>query len=102
MTLAIALPRGSAIATPTKRRVAPASSKPTTRNGRVSPVARNLPLEPLRRFQASGNTYLTGLTPRQQTAALWRLSTTHYEREMRHAQATNQEANHTSQRQAKA
>jgi len=30
----------------------------------------------LRRFQASSNTYPNGLTPRQQTAALWRLSTT--------------------------
>src|SRR5471032_135526 len=42
--------------------------------------------------QASSNTYPNGLTPRQQTAALWRLSTTHYEKEMRHAQETKQAA----------
>ena len=36
----------------------------------------HLPLGSLRRFQASSNTYPNGLTPRQQTAALWRLCTT--------------------------
>src|ERR1700693_4695631 len=35
-----ALPRGSAIATPSKRRAAPASNKPIARNGGVSSVAR--------------------------------------------------------------
>src|ERR1700737_3855364 len=34
----------------------------------------------LRRPQASSNTYPNGLTPRQQTAALWRLCTTFNER----------------------
>src|SRR6202049_2711855 len=34
----------------------------------------------LRRPQASSNTYPNGLTPRQQTAALWRLCTTFDER----------------------
>src|ERR1700686_2061801 len=38
--------------------------------------ARIYPLGPLRRPQASSNTYPNGLTPRQQTAALWRLCTT--------------------------
>jgi hypothetical protein len=37
-------------------------------------------LESLRRLQASSNTYPTGSTPRQQRAALRRLSTTFYER----------------------
>ena len=36
----------------------------------------HLPLGPLRRLQASSNTYPNGLTPRQQTAALRRLCTT--------------------------
>ena len=40
------------------------------------PVARIYPLGPLRRPQASSNTYPNGLTPRQQTAALQRLCTT--------------------------
>lgn len=56
-----------------------AGSTTTARNGRVSPVARTLPLRSLRRPQASSNTYPTGLTPLQQRAALWRLSTTLYE-----------------------
>ena len=46
----------------------------TTREG-VSRCS-HLPLGSLRRFQASSNTYPNGLTPRQQTAALWRLCTT--------------------------
>src|SRR5438093_13285619 len=36
----------------------------------------HLPLGPLRRPQASSNTYPNGLTPRQQIAALWRVCTT--------------------------
>src|ERR1700726_5025671 len=42
--------------------------------------ARIYPLGPLRRPQASSNTYPNGLTPRQQTAALQRLCTTFDER----------------------
>src|SRR6202140_3147810 len=38
--------------------------------------ARIYPLGPLRRPQASSNTYPNGLTPRQQRTALWRLCTT--------------------------
>ena len=59
MALAIeALPRGSAIATPSKRRAALASNKPTAHNGSGVPCSEyplRLPLAP----QASRNTYPT-------------------------------------------
>src|SRR6202011_5862361 len=71
-----ALPRGSAVATPSKRRAALAISKPTARNGGGVLRCSQQLLRPLRRPQASSNTYPNGLTPRQQRTALSRLCTT--------------------------
>ena len=67
-----ALPRGSAIATPSKRRCGAGEqhNNRTKREG-VSRCSQQS-LGSLRRPQASSNTYPNGLTPRQQMAALWR------------------------------
>ena len=66
MTLAIGQFPGNAIATPSKRRAAPASSKPTAHNGSGVPCSQ-YPLRPPLAPQASRNTYQTG-TPRSKAA----------------------------------
>ena len=76
MTLAIGCSPGSA----TRRRRSAVrrwrAANQLHKTGGVSSVARIYLLGPLRRPQASSNTYPNGLTPRQQRTALWRLCTT--------------------------
>ena len=73
-------PGGARSATPRKRVRRRAKSQTNCTNGGVPSVARSNSLGSLRRLQASSNTYPTGSAPRQQRAALQRLSTTFYER----------------------